>query len=165
MNRRSCGFTAVELLIVIIVLGLAASVAIPPILRGRRIDRIERCARNLQVLWEAQESYRKVRGRPPEERGSAYWLALTKPPSPPLADGAEALVCPLAGETPRPGFTSYRGPAGDAAKLGKKEMLGADLPDNHGPGEGGHILSVEGSVRAHRGHDAAWRAALERTAP
>jgi len=165
MNRRPLGFTVVELLIVIIVLSLVASLAIPPILRGRRTSKVEQCARHLQALWGAQEDYRKAHKNPPKEIGAAFWLALSKPPAPLLAPDAEAFFCPLAGGSHRPGSTSYRGPATDAARLGRNDMLGADFPDNHGPGQGGHILSVDGVVRPFLGKDPAWIAALTLTSP
>jgi hypothetical protein len=147
MNRRS-GLAAVELLVVIVVLGIAAAVAVPALLRGSRNDRLFKCQAHLKALWDLDAAAR-AKGRPPKGTGGAYWTSIAS---------EEVRRCPFS-DSP------YRGPAGDPATIASEAPLGADAPGSHGAGEGGNLLLKNGVIRACREGDGYWRLASERLAP
>ena len=152
--RKDSGFTAVELIVVVIVVGIAAAVTLPAVLRGSRNERHARCESNLRALWKAESDYRAKHGALPAARGSAYWAAV-------LGPGADPglLSCPLSRGA------RYRGPAADPGPLPPMAVIGADAPGSHGEGEGGYVLFKNGEVRACRGTDPLWKLAAERLAP
>jgi prepilin-type N-terminal cleavage/methylation domain-containing protein len=152
--RGDRGFTAVEMIVVVIVVGIAAAVTLPALLRGSRNLLHARCESNLRALWKAESDYRAKNGATPAARGSAYWAAV-------LGPGADPglLVCPLSKGA------RYRGPAADPTPLPPMAVIGSDAPGNHGEGEGGYILFKNGEVRACRETDALWKLAGERLVP
>ncbi|HEY3226210.1 MAG TPA: type II secretion system protein [Planctomycetota bacterium] len=151
---RDRGFTAVELLVVIIVLGLGLALTLPALLRGRRNDRLAKCESRLRALGEAESAFRARHGKVPTAKGSAYWAEILGPGADP-----EAMVCPLSGHD------RYRGPAGDPSNLPPFAPIGGDRPGSHGAGEGGFLLVRNGEVRACLERDPDWIAAAERLAP
>lgn len=60
MKRFTAGFTLVEIMIVIAIVALLASAAIPNILRGRTAANESAAIENLQTLQSALEMYRSV---------------------------------------------------------------------------------------------------------
>lgn len=143
------GFTAVELMVVIIVVGIAAAVTVPAVLRGARNDRLARCESRLKLLWSL-DSKRRAQGLPvPAAKGRAYWAKLVEGD----AKQAEWLSCPLSPQLP------YRGPPTDPAVLQPNAPVGGDAPGSHGRDEGGNILLKTGEVRACRERDGLWEAA------
>jgi len=153
-KRRDRGFTAVELIVVVIVVGIAAAVTVPALLRGSRNQLHAKCESNLRALWKAESDARAKGGALPAARGSAYWAAV-------LGPGADPglLACPLSKGA------RYRGPAVDPAPLPPMALIGGDAPGSHGEGEGGYVLFKNGEVRACRGSDPLWKLAGERLAP
>jgi hypothetical protein len=149
-TRQDRGITSVELIILIVVLGLASAVTVPALLRGSRNAVVARCEANLKALGEA------VAASPPgaPDKGEAYWerLAASAKLNP------EVLVCPLSGRR-------YRGPSEDPSRLPPNGIVGGDAPGSHGPGEGGHVLLKSGEVRACRERDPLWRAAADSLSP
>ena len=139
------GFTLVELLVVIIVLGLGAALTVPAILRGRRNDRLAQCQSRLRSLWEAESAYRAREKKGPARLGSAYWAEV-------LGPGTDIALrtCPISDRLP------YRGPAGDPSALPPAAPIGADAPGSHGEGEGGFLLLRNGEVRPHHERDGDW---------
>lgn len=153
-DRRDRGFTAVELIVVIIVVGIAAAVTVPALLRGKRNDLLAKCQWNLKTLGESA-SADSTMGPPTKERGGAYWETVARK----AKLKPELLSCPLA-----PPF-KYRGPVSDPATLPPLAPIGADAVGNHGEGEGGNVLLKNGEVRAVREEDPHWKMAAERLAP
>ena len=151
-SRRDRGLTAVELIVVIVVIGIGAAVTVPALLRSGRNDLMARCESNLRGLWNADANRRAKGGAAPAARGRAYWEAVS-------GDGKDLLTCPL------PGHAPYRGPATDPGSLHPLDLMGADAPGSHGPGEGGNFLLKNGDVRACRERDPVWKLAAERLAP
>ncbi|HTF56978.1 MAG TPA: prepilin-type N-terminal cleavage/methylation domain-containing protein [Planctomycetota bacterium] len=154
MARHDRGFTMVELLVVIIVVGLGLALTLPALLRGQRNDRLAKCEARLRALWEAEAAYRARAGNVPTARGSAYWAEILGPGADP-----EAPVCPLSGHD------RYRGPAGDPSRLPPFAPIGGDRPGSHGAGEGGFLLLRNGEVRACLEGNADWIAAVKTLAP
>lgn len=148
MNRR-CGLTAVELLVVIVVLGIGAAVAIPALLRGSRNDALFKCQARLKSLWDLDAAAR-AKGQAPKGKGGAYWAELAPD---------EERRCPFSSRAP------YRGPDGDPAMNTPATPVGADAPGSHGADEGGNVLMKSGEIRACRERDGLWKLASERLAP
>lgn len=147
--RQNRGLTAIELMVVIVVIGIAAAVTVPAILRGSRNDLLVRCESNLRALWKADADAR-AKGHPPAGVGRAYWASLVPP---------ERLVCPLSGHS------HYRGPKGDPSQLPPHAPIGADAPGSHGAGQGGYVLFKNGEVRAVRERDPLWQDAGQLLSP
>ena len=62
MDRRDCGFTLVELLIVIVVLGMLSSVTVFAVRGITSRGEVEGCSADLDVLVKAQESHETLFG-------------------------------------------------------------------------------------------------------
>jgi prepilin-type N-terminal cleavage/methylation domain-containing protein len=151
MSRRQ-GLTAIELMVVIVVIGIAAAVTVPAVLRGNRNARLVTCESNLRALWKAEADAR-AKGNPPPGRGGAYWASLISP------EQAGLTVCPLSMHS------HYRGPKADPASLPPIAPIGADAVGSHGPGQGGYVLLKNGEVRAVRETDKLWKDAALLLAP
>jgi type II secretory pathway pseudopilin PulG len=173
------GFAFVELLVLIVVVGLTASLLVPAIWRARRNARVTRCVNNLVQLSRIQTTYAQQFGDCPDhlwprETGGGYWLSFTRT-SPPLLDDEMAwgryaiLDCPLESGAPAKGRTSYRGPAMDINNRVERYLpadpVGADLDGAHGHGEGGCVLRRSGDVSIVTPRDQVWKVAAERTKP
>ncbi len=153
-DRRDRGFTAVELLVVIIVVGIAAAVTVPALLRGKRNDLLAKCQSNLRTLGESA-FVDQTMGPPIKERGGGYWEAVARNTN----LKTELLSCPLSPPS------RYRGPATNPATLPPLAPFGADAVGSHGEGEGGNVLLKNGEVRAVREEDPHWKMAAERLTP
>jgi prepilin-type N-terminal cleavage/methylation domain-containing protein len=150
-TRRDCGLTAVELIVVIVVLGIGAAITVPALLRAGRNDRLARCESNLRALWQLDADLRAKGGAFPTGRGSAYWEKIA-------AENPGLATCPLSG-------IRYRGPIADPGSLPPGAPMAADAPGAHGAAEGGNVLFKIGEVRAVRELDGLWKAAAEQLAP
>lgn len=150
--RGDRGLTAVELIVVIVVVGIGAAVTVPAMLRAGRNDRLAKCESNLRALWKLDADLRAKGGSIPTARGSAYWAKIA-------AEHPELTTCPVSGHT------RYRGPAVEPGSLPPGAPMAADAPGAHGADEGGHVLFKIGEVRAVREADGLWKLAAEQLAP
>ena len=110
---------------------------------------IESCYTNLQLLWDALQSYETTYGSLPNEQGGAFLLVLSNV-SPQLLDPATGVYqCPLTGNPASGISTSYRGPSSNANSYTAGDPICADNLSNHGSGgipPGGHILFKDGTI-------------------
>src|SRR5574341_1411621 len=132
MNNR--GLTLLEVLVIIVVIGILASLLLPSIGGGCRPNRTIACASNLQQLYKLGTVYASShKGAWPDATGEDLWLSFTRT-IPPLieADHVSLLSCPLRDEEAAAGECHYRGPRRPWAKLGPNDVLAADREGNHG---------------------------------
>jgi type II secretory pathway pseudopilin PulG len=146
--RRDRGLTLAELLVVLVLLMILASLLIPAISRSIRHDKIETCASNLKFLRDAQEAYISRHPAGASELGKSFWLKLSRT-SPPLVDPSDRKVylCPLR-EDPEGTECHYLGPAVNVTTLGPEDPLGCDELLNHSPRgkEGGNVVLKSGAI-------------------
>jgi prepilin-type N-terminal cleavage/methylation domain-containing protein len=166
-RRATAGFTLVELLVVIVIIGILASLLLPAIGHAIRMAHTAACANNLKQLYSMGTIYASGhKGQWPLETGEELWLKFQKMQPPLLeADLKEIYFCHVLAQPRDLGETDYRGPTSNVNHGRTGDPIGADKVGNHGDGYGGNVLRKAGDVQTVDLDDPLWALSAEKLTP
>lgn len=88
-RRRSNGFTLVEIMVVVAIIGLLAAIAVPNFMKHRATSRAKICMNNLRQIQAAKDQWAIDNGKNETDAPNATDLDAY------LKGGSAAVVCPL----------------------------------------------------------------------
>ena len=98
-NPRKAGFTLVEIMIVVAIIGLLASIAVPNFVRARSRAQTDSCLNNLRQIDAAKQQWALENGKAPGD--TPEWLGAADKAIQPymgrggIAGSMAAVYCPL----------------------------------------------------------------------
>jgi prepilin-type N-terminal cleavage/methylation domain-containing protein len=167
LSSRRRGFTLVEMLVVIVIIGILAGLLLPVITGALHGTRVANCAHHLKQLYAIGQTYAASRkGAWPKTRGEELWVSF-QTGQPPLLEERhrDVCLCPVKQDPDRVGETDYRGPLLPQAKYRAVDPIGADKPGNHGEGRSINVLLNDGSVHDVSPEEAVFQDCLTKLSP
>ncbi len=73
MKRSSKGFTLIELMIVVAIIGILAAIAIPNFMRYQLRAKASELNENVTSIWKSEEAMRQSERKNPADRVGEYW--------------------------------------------------------------------------------------------